>query len=75
MAKKAFMNPALGKHMADAGMDEAPDPLAAPQEEGMQNQPVTCPKCGAQLSLEPAEESEAEHAALAAPAPIKGPVA
>jgi hypothetical protein len=75
MAKKEFMNKALGAHMDAAGLGEEPDPLAAPQEEGMQNQAVTCPKCGAQLSLEPAEESEAEHAALAAPAPIKGPVA
>lgn len=71
MAKKSFMNPALGKHMAAAGMGDEPEPMENLPEAA--NQTVTCPKCGASLSLEPAEESQAEHEALAVPA--KGPTA
>lgn len=53
-----FMNPSYGRHISGGAAPVKPEPEAPKPEEAPS---FTCPKCGAELSVEPKVEAEEEH--------------
>lgn len=58
MGGRHFMNPAMGRHLGGGAAPVKPEPEETKPEEAPS---FTCPKCGAELSVEPKLEAEEEH--------------
>lgn len=59
MGGRHFMNPAIGRHLGAGAAAVKPEPEAPKPEEAPST--LICPKCGAELSVEPKLEAEEEH--------------